>query len=169
MLRPCTDADNTTICAIINDAARAYQGLIPADRWHEPYMPLAALQAEVAAGVTFWGYVEDGELIGVMGSQAVCDVTLIRHAYVRTDRRRGGIGGHLLAHLLARATTPVLIGTWAAAEWAIRFYECHGFRQVSPAEKDRLLRAYWTIPDRQIETSVVLADAGWFAQAAAQR
>jgi len=161
MIRPCTADDFAAIYEIINDAARAYQGVIPADRWHEPYMSREALRHEIDAGVAFWGYEDAGELLGVMGSQPVRDVTLIRHAYVRTTTRRQGIGGKLLAMLLAQTDRPVLIGTWAAAWWAVRFYEKHGFRQVTPEEKDRLLRAYWAIPDRQIETSVVLADARW--------
>ena len=153
---------------IINDAAVAYKGVIPADRWHEPYMTREELQHEIDAGVEFWGYVDDGELVGVMGVQDVAgadsaeDVTLIRHAYVRTVRRGQGIGGklikHLLEHLRARSARPILIGTWAAATWAIRFYEKHGFRVVSHAEKERLLRIYWDIPERQVETSVVLAE-----------
>lgn len=157
MIRPCTETDFETMYAIINDAAQAYKGVIPADRWHEPYMPRAELRHEIAAGVRFWGYEEDGALVGVMGIQDMQDVTLIRHAYVYTARRGQGIGGKLLAHLLTLADRPILIGTWAAATWAIRFYEKHGFRQVSWEEKERLLRTYWDIPERQVETSVVLA------------
>src|SRR5262245_40236071 len=161
VIRRCEPADFAAILAIVNDAARAYRGHIPADRWHEPYMPADELARELAAEVVFWGYEEAGALVGVMGLQDVRDVTLIRHAYVATALRSRGIGGALLAHLLAATTRPVLIGTWAAATWAIRFYERHGFRIVSPAEKERLLRAYWAIPERQIETSVVLADPRW--------
>jgi len=157
MIRLCTAEDFEAIHAIINDAARAYKGVIPDDRWHEPYMSREELAQEIAAGVVFWGY-EEGELIGVMGIQDVRDVTLLRHAYVRTTRRRGGIGGALLDTLLTKTSRPVLIGTWAAADWAVRFYERHGFRLVTPKEKDRLLKTYWSIPERQIETSVVLAD-----------
>jgi N-acetylglutamate synthase-like GNAT family acetyltransferase len=157
VIRRCTEADLAAILAIVNDAAQAYRGHIPADRWHEPYMPEAELRHELAAGVVFWGWEEGGKLAGVMGLQDVADVALIRHAYVATAARRRGIGGKLLEHLLARTSRPVLIGTWAAATWAVRFYERHGFRVVSPAEKERLLRKYWRIPDRQIETSVVLA------------
>ncbi len=123
-------------------------------------------EGEIAAGVTFYGSEEDGRLEGVMGIQDVRDVTLIRHAYVRTARRRGGIGGQLLAFLLVLARRPVLVGTWAAAVWAIRFYEVRGFSLVPPGMKDELLRTYWTIPDRQIDTSVVLADRRWFDSAA---
>jgi GNAT superfamily N-acetyltransferase len=161
MIRRCTDADLAAIFAIVNDAAQAYRGYIPPDRWHEPYMPEAELRHEIGAGVVFWGWEEGGELRGIMGLQDVADVTLIRHAYVATAARRQGIGGELLRFLLARASRPVLIGTWAAATWAVAFYERHGFRVVSPAEKDRLLRKYWRIPDRQIETSVVLAGPAW--------
>jgi len=162
LIRPCGDRDLPAIYAIINDAAVAYRGVIPADRWHEPYMPWEELQHEIAAGVAFWGYEEDGELLGVMGIQHVQDVTLIRHAYVRTARRNQGIGGQLLSVLRRQTDRPILIGTWAAATWAVRFYEQHGFRRVSAEEKDRLLRTYWSIPERQVETSVVLADPGWF-------
>lgn len=164
MIRRCTEADLATILAIVNDAAQAYRGHIPADRWHEPYMPEAELRHELDAGVVFWGWEQAGELVGVMGLQDLADVALIRHAYVATAARRQGVGGKLLRFLLDRTSLPVLIGTWAAATWAIRFYEQHGFRVVSPAEKERLLRKYWRIPDRQIETSVVLADPKWPAK-----
>ena len=156
MIRLCERHDFDTIYEIINDAAQAYQGVIPDDRWHEPYMPREALQREIDAGVRFWGYEEQGDLIGVMGIQDVKDVTLIRHAYVRTARRGQGIGSQMLAHLLSLAERPVLIGTWAAATWAIRFYEKHHFQLTSVAEKNRLLKRYWDIPERQVETSVVL-------------
>jgi len=167
MLRPCNDADFEPIYEIINDAAAAYCGVIPADRWHVPYMPREELRREMAAGVRFWGWEEQDALVGVMGIQDVRDVTLIRHAYVRTARRKGGVGGQLLGALRTLTTRPVLIGTWAAATWAIRFYQKHGFTLVTPAEKDRLLKKYWSIPERQVETSVVLADATWFAQPSA--
>lgn len=158
LIRPCADDDFEAIYTIINDAAQAYQGVIPDDRWHQPYMSREELRGEMAKGVRFWGCEEDGELVGVMGIQDVEDVTLIRHAYVRTARRNKGIGGQLLCELRQLATRPILIGTWAAATWAIRFYERHGFRQVSVEEKNRLLKKYWTIPERQVETSVVLAE-----------
>src|SRR5262245_7194791 len=161
VVRRCGPADFGAILAIVNDAAQAYRGHIPADRWHEPYMPADELEHELAAGVVFWGWEEAGALAGVMGLQDVGDVALIRHAYVATAVRNRGIGGRLLEHVVAQTARPVLVGTWAAATWAIRFYERHGFETVSPAEKERLLRAYWTIPDRQIETSVVLVDARW--------
>lgn len=142
---------------IINAAAMAYRGVIPPDRWHEPYMSSEYLAAEIEAGVRFSGYDLDGELLGVMGVQDVGDVALIRHAYVRPGVQRGGVGGRLLRSLLAKADRPVLIGTWADAHWAIAFYEKHGFFVVPPEEKTRLLHTYWDIPERQVETSVVLA------------
>ena len=166
MIRPCTERDFESIYAIVNDAAEAYRGVIPADRWKVPYMPREELRHEIDHGVTFWGYEEEGQLVGVMGIQDVQDVTLIRHAYVRTERRNAGIGGKLLAHLYTRCSRPVLIGTWAAATWAVRFYEKHGFRMVTPEEKNRLLKKYWSIPDRQVETSVVLAEAKRMVQTA---
>lgn len=162
MIRRCTDADFDTIYVIVNDAAMAYKGVIPADRWHEPYMSKSELRAAIDGGVEFWGFETGGGVVGVMGIQPVQDVTLIRHAYVRTSHRRHGIGGQLLQFLLARIDTPTLIGTWAAADWAIRFYQKHGFRLVTPEEKDRLLPKYWGVPQRQIETSVVLGDQRWF-------
>jgi GNAT superfamily N-acetyltransferase len=131
--------------------------VIPGDRWHEPYMEAGALDAEIAAGVVFWGYEADGSLIGVMGIQAVDDVDLIRHAYVLPGSQGGGVGRALLSHLQGLAERRMLVGTWAAAEWAIRFYRRNGFELVSPEEKTALLKTYWTIPERQVETSVVLA------------
>ena len=162
MIRQCDESDFGIIYSIINDAARAYKGVIPTDRWKEPYMSEAELQRDVEKGVVFWGCEENGELVGVMGIQPVQDVTLIRHAYVRTSRQHRGIGRRLLSSLRAQTKRPTLVGTWADALWAIRFYEKNGFRLVSREEKDRLLREYWSIPERQIETSVVLADARWF-------
>jgi len=156
-IRPCEERDIEIIYEIINDAAQAYRGIIPTDRWKEPYMSKDELRHEIDEGVTFWGYIENGELLGVMGMQDIEDVTLMRHAYVRTARRSQGIGGRLLSELLKKTRRPILIGTWAAAVWAVRFYEAHGFCLVSPEEKDRLLKRYWSIPERQIETSVVLA------------
>ena len=158
MIRRCDAGDFEAIWTIINDGAQAYKGIIPADRWAEPYMSREKLRHEISDGVVFWGCAEAGDLAGVMGIQDVQDVTLIRHAYVRTGNQKQGIGGQLLSHLRALTDRPVLIGTWADAAWAIRFYEKHGFEMVGPPEKDRLLRKYWTIPERQIETSVVLAD-----------
>ncbi len=162
MIRLCCERDFEKICTIINDSAAAYKGVIPEDRWHEPYMPKEELRHEIEAGVIFWGYEEGGELIGVMGIQDVQNVTLFRHAYVRTNMRNRGIGGKLLTFLCGQTNRPVLIGTWAAADWAVRFYQKHGFRLVTREEKNRLLRKYWSIPDRQTETSVVLADQKWF-------
>ena len=164
MIRRCDDRDFELIWAIINDGASAYKGVIPGDRWTEPYMSRNELHHEIDAGVAFWGYEESGQLQGVMGVQRVQDVTLIRHAYVRTSHQKRGIGAQLLTHLGKLVKGPVLIGTWADAVWAIRFYEKNGFQIVSPEQKDRLLRRYWAVPERQIETSVVLADPVWREQ-----
>jgi GNAT superfamily N-acetyltransferase len=157
-IRACREDDRAVVLAIINAAAEAYRGVIPADRWHDPYMPGAELESEIAAGVAFWGYDDNGTLVGVMGVQPVRDVDLIRHAYVLPGSQRYGVGGALLRHLRRLNTRRMLVGTWAAADWAIRFYQRHGFELVSPERKLELLKSYWTIPDRQIETSVVLAD-----------
>jgi N-acetylglutamate synthase-like GNAT family acetyltransferase len=162
VIRPCQQREFREISTIINDAAQTYKGVIPEDCWADPYMSDEELRHEMDAGVTFWGYEKDGALVGVMGIQRVQDVALIRHAYVRTACRRLGIGGQLLSQLRSQASQPILIGTWAAAAWATRFYERHGFRQVSAEEKDRLLKKYWSVPERQIEVSVVLADPKWF-------
>jgi GNAT superfamily N-acetyltransferase len=156
-IRPCRAGERDEILTIVNAAAEAYRGVIPEDRWHEPYMPGDEFDTEVAAGVAFWGYEDDGALLGVMGIQPMGDVNLIRHAYVLPASQGRGIGGALLEHLLGVATRPMLVGTWAAAEWAIRFYERHGFEYVGRERTAELLREYWDIPDRQIETSVVLA------------
>jgi GNAT superfamily N-acetyltransferase len=155
-IRRCGEDEHGAILAIVNAAAEAYRGVIPPDRWHEPYMPLGELESEIADGVVFWGYEADGELVGIMGIQAVRDVDLIRHAYVSPAQQGHGVGGALLEHLMRSAERPVLVGTWAAADWAIRFYGRHGFEQVSPERTTELLGTYWSIPDRQIETSVVL-------------
>ncbi len=167
MIRRSTEADFEAILAIVNEAARAYDGAIPADRYHEPYMPAEELRGEIDAGVVFWAWEEGGTLLGVMGVQDVKDVTLIRHAYVRTAAQRRGIGAGLLAYLRAQTARPLLIGTWADAPWAIRFYQKHGFERAPAEEKAALLRRYWSIPKRQIETSVVLAESGWLAGAGA--
>jgi len=161
MIRPCNKTDRDAIYAIINEAAEAYRGVIPADRWHEPYKSRDELGEEIAQGVGFWCLGEEGELLGVMGIQDRGDVTLIRHAYVRPDRQQRGIGSRLLAHLEGLTDKPILVGTWADARWAIGFYERNGYRLVTPEEKDHLLRKYWSIPERQVETSVVLANAAW--------
>lgn len=142
---------------IVNAAAEAYRGVIPDDRWHEPYMSSRELGAEIAAGVQFWAYEENAIPLGVMGVQQMADVDLIRHAYVRPGNQRSGIGGALLRHVQGMTARRLLVGTWAAADWAIAFYRRHGFELVTPQHRDELLRTYWTIPDRQIETSVVLA------------
>jgi GNAT superfamily N-acetyltransferase len=156
-IRLCRDDERPAILAIVNAAAEAYRGIIPADRWHEPYMPAAELDTEIADGVVFWGYEENETLLGIMGVQAMSDVDLIRHAYVAPGTQRRGIGGALLEDLMRDATRRVLVGTWAAAEWAIRFYRRHGFEPVPQHRIAPLLRTYWKIPERQIETSVVLA------------
>jgi N-acetylglutamate synthase-like GNAT family acetyltransferase len=161
MIRRCDDRDFEPIWAIVNDGAQAYKGIIPADRWAEPYMSEEKLRHEMDDGVVFWGWEEAGTLAGVMGLQQVQDVTLIRHAYVRTGSQKQGIGGRLLSHLQGLTNGPLLVGTWADAVWAIRFYLRYGFQLVDQLEKERLLKKYWTVPDRQIETSVVLADAKW--------
>lgn len=161
MIRRCDDRDFEQIWAIINDGARAYKGIIPADRWSEPYMSREELQHEINDGVIFWCYEDAAHIVAVMGIQHVQDVTLIRHAYVRHTSQKQGIGALLLSHLREMANKPVLIGTWADAAWAIRFYERYGFRIVAHDEKRRLLKKYWTVPERQIETSVVLADPRW--------
>ena len=161
MIRKCTQEDLLAILAIINDAAQAYKGVIPADRWHEPYMPLEELEHEIARSVAFWGVEAGGELVGVMGIQDRGGVDLIRHAYVRTRSRREGIGSQLLHHLERMSAKPMLIGTWADALWAIRFYEKHGYRVLGRSETEALLKKYWTISKRQIATSVVLASPRW--------
>ena len=155
-IRRCGDDERGQIAAVVNAAAEAYRGVIPADRWHEPYMPRDELDAAIADGVAFWGCERDGTLVGVMGIQRVRDVDLIRHAYVSPGSQRSGIGGKLLEHLTLSISRPLLVGTWAAAEWAIRFYRRHGFELVSPRRKTELLKDYWAIPERQVETSVVL-------------
>jgi GNAT superfamily N-acetyltransferase len=157
-IRPCRGDERDAILVIINSAAVAYRGVIPADRWHEPYMPPHELDGEIAAGVEFWGYESDGTLTGVMGIQPVRDVDLIRHAYVLPESQGRGVGGALLQHLRSLSKRRMLIGTWAAADWAIRFYRRHGFELATPEQKTALLKTYWSIPDRQIETSVVLAN-----------
>ena len=158
MIRQCKKSDFNTIFEIINDAAQAYKGIIPDDRWHEPYMPVEELMREIEAGVVFWGLENDEKLLGVMGIQHKEDVTLIRHSYVRTQAQKMGIGTRLLRHLESMTEKPVLIGTWAAALWAISFYEKNGYTLVSEEEKNRLLHRYWSIPERQVETSVVLGN-----------
>jgi N-acetylglutamate synthase-like GNAT family acetyltransferase len=161
MIRRSRDADLDAILAIVNDAAQAYRGVIPADRWHEPYMPREELLKEIEDGVAFWVAEEGGRLAGAMGIQNRGDVALVRHAYVTPSTQRKGVGTQLLRHVAGQAGEPVLIGTWAAATWAIKFYLRNGYTLVAGQQKDALLRKYWSIPERQIETSVVLADARW--------
>ena len=157
-VRRCRQDERSVIHEIINAGAEAYRGIIPADRWHDPYMSLAELDSEISAGVVFWAYDNDGEVIGVMGIQPVRDVDLIRHAYVRPGNQRRGIGAALISHIRSMSSRQMLVGTWAAATWAIAFYQQHGFEVVPADQKTALLKSYWTIPERQIETSVVLAN-----------
>jgi N-acetylglutamate synthase-like GNAT family acetyltransferase len=161
MIRRCESADLNVIYEIINDAAMAYKGIIPADRWHEPYMPMEELRQEIADGVEFWGYEAEDGLVGVMGIQDKGDVALIRHAYVRSNDRRKGVGTTLLRHIESQTTKPILVGTWVDAVWALRFYEKNGYRMLARSETVRLLRKYWHVPERQIATSIVLAFPRW--------
>ena len=161
LIRQSVDADFAAMWAIINDAARAYRGVIPADRWHEPYMSADELKTQIAEGVIFWVAEQDGRLSGLMGIQDKGDVALVRHAYVASTTQRSGVGTKLLHHVESLVDKPILIGTWAAASWAIEFYQRNGFTLLSTGDTDRLLRTYWSIPTRQIETSVVLANRQW--------
>jgi N-acetylglutamate synthase-like GNAT family acetyltransferase len=168
-IRQSNASDLPAMFAIINDAAQAYRGVIPPDRWHEPYMPMEELRSEIADGVVFWVAEEDGRLIGVMGIQDKGEVALVRHAYIRPNVQRKGVGTRLLRHVEALVDKPVLIGTWADATWAIDFYKRNGYTLLSPAEKNRVLPRYWSIPARQVETSVVLADRRWVSAASGRR
>ena len=161
MIRKSVDDDFAAVLAIINDAARAYRGVIPADRWHEPYMPADELSVEIASGVVFWVAEREGQLAGLMGIQDKGEVALVRHAYVAPTLQRKGVGTRLLRHVQGLADKPILIGTWADASWAIEFYRRNGFTVVPNSYKESLLRRYWSIPKRQVETSVVLADGQW--------
>jgi len=165
-IRSSAPQDFEQILTIINDGAEAYRGVIPADRWHEPYMPADELAHEMQDGIEFWVAEQDGRLLGVMGIQDKGDVALVRHAYVATTLQRGGVGTQLLRYVQSLTMKPILIGTWSTASWAIRFYERNGFALVPAPETPRLLRKYWSIPERQIETSVVLADQSWLRSAA---
>ncbi len=157
MIRKLTNTDLQAILNVVNDAAVAYKGKIPADRWKEPYMPAEELKEEIKSGVQFYGYIENRALIAVMGIQAVGDVTLIRHAYTLTSNQQKGVGEKLLNNLLSLAQTDrILVGTWETAPWAIKFYQKHGFILLSREETNKLLKKYWNIPERQVETSVVL-------------
>lgn len=162
MIRQCKKSDFNALLEIINDAARVYKGIIPDDRWNEPYMPAEELRTEIKDGVVFWGSEIDGQFLGVMGIQDKGDVTLIRHAYVRKRDQKLGIGTNLLHYLEGLTDKPILIGTWAAASWAISFYKKNGYTPVSEEEKNRLLRKYYSIPERQVKTSIVLANQAWF-------
>jgi len=161
LIRKSVESDRPAILAIVNDAARAYREVIPADRWHDPYMSTDELEKEISGGVVFWVAEEEGRLSGVMGIQDKGDVALVRHAYVASTMQRSGVGTKLLRHVEGLVDKPILIGTWASASWAIEFYRRNRFTLVPNSEKDRLLRTYWSIPARQIETSVVLADGRW--------
>jgi GNAT superfamily N-acetyltransferase len=157
VIRKCTEADIDVIYEIINEAAQAYCGVIPEDMWHDPYMSRAELMQELQDGVVFWGMVENDSLVGVMGMQDKGDVTLVRHAYTKTEQRTKGIGSRLLQFIERETDKPILVGTWADAAWAIRFYQSNGYKLVPEKDKNQLLRDYWHISGRQIETSVVLA------------
>ena len=156
MIRVCKKTDHDAIFEIINEAAQAYKGVIPQDRWHEPYMSLEELRAQIEDGIVFWGLERDGRLFGVMGIQDKGDVTLIRHAYVVSGAQRQGIGKKLLQNLQSMTEKPILIGTWTAASWAVSFYQKNGYKLVSEKEKNRLLRKYWSLPHRQFETTLLL-------------
>ncbi len=156
-MRPCDQSDAEDVLAIINAAAGAYRGVIPADRWHDPYMSASELASELGDGVAFSGYSVRDRVVGVMGAQARHNVDLIRHAYVLPEWQGRGVGSHLLRHLRREVDRPILIGTWAAAAWAIRFYERHGFALVVESDVAPLLRTYWKVPDRQVATSVALS------------
>jgi N-acetylglutamate synthase-like GNAT family acetyltransferase len=166
LIRKSVQADFDAILAIVNAAAQAYRGVIPADRWRDPYMSSDELDKEIADGVVFWVTEEDGRLLGVMGTQDKGEVTLVRHAYVTPSQQRKGVGTELLRQVQDLTSKPVLIGTWADASWAVEFYRRNGFTVVPNSRKDSLLRKYWSIPARQIETSVVLADGRWTAASA---
>jgi N-acetylglutamate synthase-like GNAT family acetyltransferase len=161
LIRKSLETDFPAILAIVNDAARVYRGVIPADRWHDPYMSPDELEQEIGAGVVFWIAEEEGCPAGVMGIQDKGDVALVRHAYVDPSLQRSGVGTKLLRHVESLVDKPILIGTWATASWAIDFYRRNGFTVIPSESKDRLLRTYWSIPARQIETSVVLANKRW--------
>lgn len=163
MIRQCAPEEFEAVYEVINHAAVAYKGVIPADCWKEPYMPRGELRDEVEQGVVFWGAYEYGTVVAVMGLQPVQDVALIRHAYTRTTHRGQGLGTALLEHLRQQTDRPLLVGTWKAAVWAVRFYENHGFRQLGESQTRALLQKYWTVSDRQIKESVVLADRRWFS------
>lgn len=162
MILQCKKSDFAVILEIINEAANAYKGIIPEDRWHEPYMSAEELSREIEDRVVFWGLEREGGIVGIMGIQDRGEVTLIRHSYIRPEAQKTGIGTQLLKHLQTMTEKPILIGTWAAAHWAISFYSKSGYTLLPEEEKNRLLDKYWSIPERQVETSVVLADQKWF-------
>ena len=164
LIRKSNAEDFQAILEIVNDAAQAYRGVIPRDRWRDPYMPADELSKEIADGVVFWVAEDEGRVVGVMGIQDKGAVALVRHAYTATVLQRKAVGTKLLRLVQGLTDKPVLIGTWADASWAIDFYRQNGFTVVANEEKDRLLREYWSIPVRQVETSVVLADSAWMAR-----
>ena len=166
VIRPCTKNEASTILEIVNSAAEAYRGVIPADRWHEPYMDEAELESGIAAGIQFWACETEDQVVGVMGIQPVRNVDLIRHAYVHPSWQGRGIGTALMDHLRGTTRRQVLVGTWAAAAWAVKFYERNGFTLVPEPVKALLLETYWDIPERQIEASVVLASPALTAEEA---
>jgi N-acetylglutamate synthase-like GNAT family acetyltransferase len=161
VIRKSEHKDFPAVLTIVNDAARAYRGVIPADRWHEPYMSADELEKEIADGVIFWVANQDARLSAVMGIQDKEDVALVRHAYVAPTAQRSGVGTKLLQYVEGLVDKPILIGTWAAASWAIEFYRRNGYTLLTRRQIDRLLRTYWSILERQVETSVVLADRRW--------
>jgi len=164
-IRDARDDDFLAILAVVNNAAQAYRGVIPSDRWHEPYMSAAEMKSEIEDHVIFWVVEAEGRLLAVMGIQDKNDVALVRHAYTVTESQGQGFGRKLLHHLESLTAKPMLIGTWAAASWAIEFYRKNGYRVVTNEEKNFLLKKYWSVPERQIETSVVLADSRWGGKA----
>ncbi len=157
MIRKLLERDLNSMLEVINDAAQAYKGVIPNDRWKEPYMSAEELADEIDSGVNFFGLEKRGRIIGVMGIQELKEITLIRHAYVLTEHQRKGVGRKILQYLIDLAKVPeILVGTWQSVKWAIQFYEKHGFTLVSYHEKEKLLKKHWNIPERQVKTSVVL-------------
>jgi len=161
LVRRSLETDSIAMLAIVNDAAHAYRGVIPTDRWRDPYMSPDELENEIAAGVIFWVAEEKQRLLGVMGIQDKGEVALVRHAYIAPSAQRKGMGTRLLHHVEGLSGKPVLVGTWADASWAIKFYRRNGYTVVSEKDRQSLLQKYWSIPQRQIETSIVLADSRW--------
>jgi GNAT superfamily N-acetyltransferase len=155
-IQMCSTSEHHAIGLAINDASKAYHGVIPADCWKSPYMSEAELEAEIADGVLFWGLSVRSVLVGVMGLQHRDGVDLIRHSYVRRSWQGKGIGCALLAEVERHSKTQILVGTWAQATWAIGFYQANGYRLLDNSNKRVLLEQYWQIPARQARASVVL-------------